>query len=95
MGTRVLIEHLNGQLKSKFMCLGGTGPKVKNTPEKVCDVIVACCVLFNISKTDHIQEPFDVNDLPPPDGLGDVRAQAADDVLGIAVRNELLQNVFT
>ena len=90
--TRALIEHLNGQLKTKFLCLGGSGPRVK-TPEKACDVIKACCVLFNISKDDHIQQPY--NHVPDDDHLDPVAAAAADDVLGTAVRNYIVRNFCT
>ncbi|XP_072039339.1 putative nuclease HARBI1 [Amphiura filiformis] len=74
--TRVLIEQLNGQLKNKFACLGSSGPKVKS-PETACDMIVACCVLFNISKDDYVQEAQDDDDdnqPPNPDDAGDLEA---------------------
>lgn len=89
--TRALIEHLNGQLKNKFLCLGGTGPRVR-TAEKVCDIITACCVLFNISKDDHIQEPY--NHVPDDDNPAP-EAAADDDVHGTAVRNDIVRNFFT
>ncbi|KAJ8048988.1 Protein ALP1-like [Holothuria leucospilota] len=89
--TRALIEHLNGQLKNKFLCLGGTGPRVR-TAEKVCDIITACCVLFNISKDDHIQEPY--NHIPDDDNPAP-EAAADDDVHGTAVRNDIVRNFFT
>ena len=72
------------------MCLGGSGPRVK-TPQKAIGVVTACCVLFNMSKEDHIQEvyqhvPEDDDNVPPHDEV--------DDVLGIAVRNEIVRNFF-
>ena len=85
-----MIEHLNGQLKNKFLCLSGHGPRVK-TPQKACDIITACCVLFNIGKDDHIQEPY--NHVPIPEDAEQAPA-AADDILGIAVRNEIVHNFF-
>ena len=91
-GTRALIEHLNGQLKNKFLCLGGSGPRVK-TPEKACDIITACCVLFNISKDDHIQQLY--NHEPDDDDDPATDAAAEDDVLGTAVRNDIVHNFFT
>ena len=91
--TRALIEHLNGQLKNKFHCLSGNGPGVK-TPQKVCDVITACCVLFNISKDDHIQDPY--NHVPDPDDAELAPPAAAqNDVLGTAVRNNIVRNFFS
>lgn len=78
-------------MKNKFLCLSGNGPKVK-TPQRACDIITACCVLFNISKDDHIQEPY--HHVPVPDD-GDPAPADAGDVLGIATRNEIVHNFFT
>ncbi|PIK59055.1 putative nuclease HARBI1 [Apostichopus japonicus] len=47
--TRAKIEQVNGQLKNKFRCLLGDGMQIE--PERACDIIVACCILFNIIRT--------------------------------------------
>ncbi|PIK53051.1 putative nuclease HARBI1 isoform X2 [Apostichopus japonicus] len=51
--TRAKIEQVNGQLKNKFRCLLGDGMQIE--PQRACDIIVACCILFNISK--DLKEP--------------------------------------
>lgn len=89
--TRALIEHLNGQLKKKFMCLIGDGPRVR-TPKAAINVITACCVLFNISKDDHIQEPY-IHE--PEEEDDDPRHDDDDEITGTAIRNEIVQNFFT
>ncbi|XP_072163239.1 putative nuclease HARBI1 [Diadema setosum] len=53
--TRVLIEQVNGQVKSKFRCLNGQG--IPMAPERASKVIIACCVLHNLSK--QMNEPQD------------------------------------
>ncbi|XP_071505135.1 putative nuclease HARBI1 [Diadema antillarum] len=53
--TRCLIEMTFGQLKNKFRCLKGQGMQM--APRRVCDVVVACAVLHNISK--FLNEPDD------------------------------------
>ncbi|XP_063971274.1 putative nuclease HARBI1 [Lytechinus pictus] len=53
--TRCLIEMTFGQLKNKFRCLKGHGMQME--PRRVCDVVVACAVLYNIAKL--LNEPPD------------------------------------
>ncbi|XP_072042982.1 putative nuclease HARBI1 [Amphiura filiformis] len=55
--TRVFIEQVNGQIKSKFMCLK---IGIRSSPKEACRTIVACTVLFNIAK--ELQEPFIIDD---------------------------------
>ena len=51
--TRVRVEQVNGQVKNKFCCLLGHGMQI--VPDRACNIITACCVLFNISK--ELREP--------------------------------------
>ncbi|XP_041469638.1 putative nuclease HARBI1 [Lytechinus variegatus] len=89
--TRVVIEMVNGQLKNKLRCLIASGLQL--SPERACDVIVACCVLHNVSK--DLREPNyheggeeDV-ELPPID-------QAYDPVgEGAATRRDIIDTYFT
>ncbi|XP_071496784.1 putative nuclease HARBI1 [Diadema antillarum] len=46
--TRIVIEQVNGQVKNKFRCLLGQG--IQMAADRACNVIVACCVLYNVSK---------------------------------------------
>lgn len=43
--TRAQIEMVFGQLKSRFQCLKG----LRVTPDRACDITVACAVLHNIA----------------------------------------------
>lgn len=49
--TRSLVERGIGLLKRRFHVLHG---EVRLSPEKTCDVIAACAVLYNICKDRNI-----------------------------------------
>ena len=94
--TRAIIEQVNGQLKNKFRCLLGHGMQI--VPEKVCDIIFACCVLFNISKQlrgPHLDPEDDQqeNEEDAVDGenVEDDIAAAAN---GAVARAEIVHNFF-
>ena len=85
------MEQVNGQLKNKFRSLLGDGMHIE--PARACDIIVACCVLFNISK--DLKEPNldPQNDhpiLPEPEEAG----ANADNIQGAAARAEIINNFF-
>lgn len=88
--TRVRVEMLNGQLKNKFRCLIGQGLSLE--PERACDVIVACCVLFNISK--QLKEPQeqleDNGDDENPEQVNDQQ----NNLDGLLVRSDIMNNFF-
>jgi hypothetical protein len=46
--TRNPIERCIGALKSRFRCLAMTDGALVYSPEKVCAITFACCVLHNI-----------------------------------------------
>lgn len=79
---------MNGQLKMKFPCLR-RGLRV--SPERACKIIIACVVLFNISK--EINDPYlgrqhRLDDVEMPDYDGPMNIQ------GNVARNLLVHNVF-
>eukprot|EP00057_Strongylocentrotus_purpuratus_P005233 XP_003730494.1 PREDICTED: putative nuclease HARBI1 [Strongylocentrotus purpuratus] len=90
--TRVKIEMVNGQLKNKFQCLIGRGLNL--IPSRACDVIVACCVLFNLHKLYNEPEDED-NAAIQPQGRP-LRAHNDDDDEddGRIARNEIINNFF-
>ncbi|XP_071804951.1 putative nuclease HARBI1 [Asterias amurensis] len=92
--TRAVIEQVNGQLKNKFRCLLGHGMQI--IPERACDVIVACCVLFNISK--ELREPHLDPENDQEDGAEDNEDNEDNDnaaaVTGAAAREEIINNFF-
>ena len=92
MKTRARVEQVNGQLKNKFRCLLGDGMQI--APARACDIIVACCVLFNISKDLKEPQVDTQNDLqlqPDPAEAG----APPDNDQGAAVRREIIANFFT
>ncbi|XP_063959036.1 putative nuclease HARBI1 [Lytechinus pictus] len=104
--TRVMIEDVNGQLKNKFRCLLGHGMQIQ--PERVCPIITACCVLFNISKdlqrerndADDSDEDSDDEDQRQAVEDGCVGANGADinrevDPTGTAVRTDIVRTFET
>ncbi len=91
--TRCLIEQVNGQIKNKFRCLLGHGLQIE--PTRACDIIVACCVLFNISKDlkePHLDPQNDQAVERDPDEPGAVND---DNNHGAAVRANIITNFFT
>ncbi|KAJ1178092.1 hypothetical protein NDU88_003340 [Pleurodeles waltl] len=46
--TRRIIERTFGLLKARFRCLHLTGGFLFYSPKKVCQIIVACCMLHNL-----------------------------------------------
>ncbi|XP_038062959.1 putative nuclease HARBI1 [Patiria miniata] len=92
--TRVVIEQVNGQLKNKFRCLLGHGMQI--VPERACDIIIACCVLFNISKLlkePHLDPENDQED--EEDDNEDVEEdEVVAGVTGASVRARIITNCF-
>ncbi|KAJ1110012.1 hypothetical protein NDU88_007367 [Pleurodeles waltl] len=61
-----IVERTFGLLKARFRCLHLTGGSLYYSPTKVCQIIVACCMLHNL--TFRSQVPFLLED-EPVDGL--------------------------
>ena len=85
---RVVIEQTNGQIKMKFPCLR---KGLRIAPDRACNVIVACVVLFNISKV--INDPYlgrqhqlDIIEVPDYDGPANIQ--------GNIDRDRLVANAF-
>ena len=84
--TRARVEMTIGILKSRFQCL----QKLRVTPERACDIIVACVVLHNIAIIRGEQHPaVQIND--PAD---DHPIPAADVQDGRAARDLIARNYF-
>lgn len=87
--TRVIIERTIGQLKRRFHCLHG---ELRLEPARAGRVIIACVVLFNISKDlgvlmDDYTEPEGV--VQPNHIVEDVTTE------GHAIRDVLVQKFFS
>lgn len=85
---RVVIEQLNGQFKQKFPCLV-YGLRIKAA--KACSVILACAVLYNISKS--LNEPVQ-NDLPADQLGNNVLGDDGNDGQGLLHRDIFIQTHF-
>ena len=59
--TRVLIERAFGILKGRFLCLDKRGGQLCYNPAFAGRIFVACCVLHNIARKAHLDDPVDVN----------------------------------
>ncbi|KAJ1192493.1 hypothetical protein NDU88_001800 [Pleurodeles waltl] len=60
--TRRIIHRTFGLLKVRFRCLHLTGGSLCYSPKKVCQIIVACCMLHNLAL--RRQVPFLQKDGP-------------------------------
>ncbi|KAJ1149196.1 hypothetical protein NDU88_002011 [Pleurodeles waltl] len=52
--TRRIIERTFGLLKARFKCLQLTGGTLCYSPEKVCKIVVLCCMLHNLALRRHV-----------------------------------------
>nr|XP_020463569.1 putative nuclease HARBI1 [Monopterus albus] len=83
--TRARVEMTIGLLKARFHCLR----HLRVTPERACDIIVACVVLHNIAIIRGEQHPaLQIQD-PEDDPI-----HPADNQDGRAVRDWICRNVF-
>ncbi|KAJ1118693.1 hypothetical protein NDU88_006881 [Pleurodeles waltl] len=60
--TRRIIEHTFSLLKARFRCFHLTGGSLYYSPKKVCQIIVACCMLRNLALRHQV--PFLQEDGP-------------------------------
>ncbi|KAJ1109612.1 hypothetical protein NDU88_006972 [Pleurodeles waltl] len=60
--TRRITERTFGLLKARFRCLHLTGGSLYYSPKKVCQIIVACCILHNLALQHQV--PFLQEDGP-------------------------------
>ncbi|KAJ1091436.1 hypothetical protein NDU88_004562 [Pleurodeles waltl] len=60
--TRRVIERTFGLLNARFRCLHMTGGSLFYSPRKVCQIIIACCILHNLAL--RRQVPFLQEDGP-------------------------------
>ncbi len=84
--TRAVIERTIGVLKARWMCLDTAGGKLLYTPEKVCQIILACCVLHNIAVKEGIVLP----DPAPAEDMPDDIPHGIDHQDAIRIRQQLI-----
>ncbi|XP_061584557.1 putative nuclease HARBI1 [Cololabis saira] len=84
--TRARVERTIGLLKARFQCLR----HLRVTPERACDIIVACVVLHNIATIRGEQHP--ALQIEAPDDDDSIQLPAIQD--GRAVRDAICQDHF-
>uniref|UniRef100_A0A3B3T239 DDE Tnp4 domain-containing protein n=1 Tax=Paramormyrops kingsleyae TaxID=1676925 RepID=A0A3B3T239_9TELE len=86
--TRAIIERVNGQLKRRFHCLHG---ELRVDPGRACRIILACVVLFNLSKGSEVEED------EQQENTEDVEEDREEGVenSGYTVRETIVQNFFS
>ncbi|XP_052790017.1 putative nuclease HARBI1 isoform X1 [Mya arenaria] len=93
--TRALVERSIGQLKKMFGVLHG---EINLEPQKVCKVIVACCVLHNICKERAIPINGDDDSDDEDDNADDQLAQGVQqppNVAGNRFRDHVAATYFS
>lgn len=91
--ARNCIERCFGVLKGRFRCIMGER-KLRYQPNKVADIVVACCVLHNICVDGRLPENFYV---PEQNDLQQVRGipvQQLHDGNGVVARRNLIERYF-
>ncbi|KAJ1179874.1 hypothetical protein NDU88_005107 [Pleurodeles waltl] len=95
--TRRIIGQTLGLLKARFRCLHLTGGSLCYSPEKVCQIVVACCMLHNLPFRHHV--PFmqekETGDAPvaaaDPDDSEDEEAEDEDEDKRTSVIQQFFQ----
>ncbi|KAJ1090464.1 hypothetical protein NDU88_003596 [Pleurodeles waltl] len=94
--TRRVIERTFCLLKARFRCLHMTGGSLFYSPKKVCQIIVACCMLHNLAL--RRQVPFLQEDGPDGGVVAAVEPVESEDEEaeedGIDNRNTVIQQYF-
>ncbi|KAL2099436.1 hypothetical protein ACEWY4_005916 [Coilia grayii] len=85
--TRAIVERCIGLLKGRWLCLGAAGGSLLYTPEKVCNIIIACGVLHNIAQKNGVPCDHVHQENPIPRDPWPVPAQAT----AVRRREELIR----
>ncbi|XP_067279192.1 putative nuclease HARBI1 [Pseudorasbora parva] len=81
------VERCVGLLKGRWLCLAHAGGTLLYSPQKVCNIILACAVLHNIAQQNRV--PFDAL---APDPEVPAEQWAAPPALGaVQLRRDLVQ----
>ncbi|XP_059384683.1 putative nuclease HARBI1 [Carassius carassius] len=55
--ARAIVERTIGLFKGRWRCLDCTGGRLLYTPEKVCQIVLACAVLHNVAQLKNMPLP--------------------------------------
>ncbi|XP_043937162.1 putative nuclease HARBI1 [Protopterus annectens] len=97
--TIAVIKRTFSILKKRFRCIDKPGGSLQYSPQKVCQIFLACCILHNIALARNIpveieDTPYDSNseDEDLTDVLQTITNEDSKEVL--AVRAKLVKNYF-
>ena len=86
--TRSTVERAIGLLKGRWLCLSSMGGTLQYRPEKVCRIIIACCVLHNLA----IRQGVPLQELPRPDDpMLDAVPLPPPNAAGLQTRQRIIQ----
>ena len=92
--SRAVIERTFGVLKSRMRSLDRTGGAMVYSPQKVCKIVVASCIIHNIAIRHGmpLEAPEDVE---PPDNNNDPPYVANEMAEGRHLRQNIIRRYFT
>ncbi|XP_062342185.1 putative nuclease HARBI1 [Osmerus eperlanus] len=86
--TRSIVERTIGTLKGRWLCLSSAGGALQYTPEKACNIVMACCVLHNMAIKHGI--PL-VQEDQPDETMPDAPPFQPPNALAVQRRMEIIQ----
>ena len=90
--TRGVVERTFGLLKSRFRCLDKSGGTLLYSPNFVCQIIGACCILHNFAVRRGLQIDLCDDLTPEPDNPPPTNSTRSAE--GTAVRRRLTEGIF-
>ena len=90
--TRRVVERTFGILKSRFRCLDKSGGTLLYSPNFVCQIIGACCMLHNFAVRKGLE--IDIRDDLTPEPDSPPLTEATHSADGTAVRRWLVERIF-
>ena len=90
--TRAVVERTFGLLKSRFRCLDNTRGTLLYSPNFVCQIISACCILHNYAMRKGLE--IDIRDDLTPQPHSPPLNEATPSAEGTAVRSCLVERIL-
>ena len=90
--TRAVVERTFGLLKSRFRCLDKSGGTLLYSPNFVCQIIGACCMLHNFAVRKGLE--IDIRDDLTPEPDNPPLTEATPSAEGRAARSQLTLGIF-
>ena len=91
--TRAVVERTFGLLKSRFRCLDKSGGTLLYSPDFVCQIIGACCILHNFATRRGLE--IDIRADLTPDPGNPPLTHSTRSAEGTAARKRLAEGIFS